>query len=379
MPPIRARLVRAKGRVVRALDRVVPAAATAVVHSSPDLDDSVVALLREAPADVPVTVLCRDPRAVARRADALGLPRPRAVPHQSARGWWAYLRSAVAVSTHGLHGCLPRPGRKSTVGLWHGELGKAIGAFAGEGPRHFDWVPVSSPLSRSLRSAEFVLDPALIHVVGSPRQRLLAPGPDRAAAPLPPGRHVVWVPTYRTSVTGAIRTDGDPEALRSELPLDDPRLDALLTRHDATLWFRPHPAADQALPPTGPRVRRATNADLADLGLTFYELLGRADCFVTDYSSVWVDFLLLDRPMVAFCPDLAAFRSGRGLAVEPHEAWFPGPVVTTAAALLDRLDAALADPRTGAEVREQRRAVLHTATADPVAAVWDRVRSEVGR
>lgn len=361
--------VRAAGLAVRVVDALFPRAAHVVVHSSPDLDDNVVALLREVPAPVRVVVLAQDPARARARARALGLVDTTIVKRYSARGLWAYLRAAVAISTHGFFDCRRRAHGKQTVGLWHGEFGKLIGSFIGERDRHFDWVPVSSELSRVSRSAEFALSPSHIHVVGVPRQKLLRP----AAEPLVPGRHVVWVPTYRTSVTGKIRTDGDPDSLGHELPLDDPGLTALLDRFDATLWFRPHPAAAQELGPAGPRVRRAANDDLQELGVTFYELLADADCFVTDYSSVWVDFLLRDRPMIAFCPDLEQYRSQRGLALEPHDAWFPGPVVTTRAETLRTLEQALGEPGADSDLRKQRMRMLHTTRTDPVLAVWDHV------
>ena len=367
-------------RVVGLLDVLVPPRSCTAIHSSPDLDDSIVALLASRPNDLDVVVLAEDPAAAAARLAALGLEGVRLVPRRSPRGTWAYLRSQVLVSTHGMFGSRPRGGSKQVVGLWHGEFGKLIGTFTGEAPRYFDWVPVSSPLSRSLRSAEFALDPHRIQVVGSPRQRLLlGGGRQRSLARGEQSRRVVvWAPTYRTSVSGMIRSDGDPEALEHTLPLDDPDLLDLLDRHRATLWYRAHPAASQR---TGrlvsPFVRSAANSDLESLGITFYELLAEADCFITDYSSLWVDFVLCDRPLVAFCPDLDRYRDDRGLALEPHETWFPGPVTTSRAGLLSELAHALEHPASGAESRSHSRAVLHTSTCDPVTATWQHVRAVI--
>ena len=367
-------------RAVGFLDALVPAGSYAAIHSSPDLDDSIVALLASRPDDLDVVVLAEDPASAAVRMAALGLDGVRLVPRRSPRGTWAYLRSQVLVSTHGMFGCRPRGGSKEVVGLWHGEFGKLIGTFAGEAPRYFDWVPVSSPLSRSLRSAEFALDPQRIHVVGSPRQRLLIAGGRQRALVRgeQPRRIVVWAPTYRTSVSGMIRSDGDPDALEHTLPLDDPELLDLLDRHGATLWYRAHPTASQK---TGrlvaPLARSAANTDLEDLGITFYELLAEADCFITDYSSLWVDFVLCDRPLVAFCPDLDRYRDDRGLALEPHEEWFPGPVTRSRAELLAELALALEHPTSGAERRSRSRALLHTSTSDPAAASWQHVRTSI--
>lgn len=364
MAPRRKVRARLGDLLVRLADRAVPAGSGVVVHSTPDLDDTVVALLRRRPAGVQVTVLAQEPATARARAAALGgLTDVPIVARHSRTGWWRYLRARHTLTTHGLFGCHPRPWGKQVVGLWHGEFGKQIGTFAGEPRRHFDWAPVSGPLARAVRAAEFHLDPARIHAVGAPRQALL-----RTPADLGPGRHVLWVPTYRTAVRGAARTDGDDDAVATALA--DPRLISTLERLEATLWFRPHPMAAQEVSGLGDRVRTATNAALQDLGMLFYELLAAADVLVTDYSSVWIDHLLVDRPMIAFCPDLDRYRGSRGLALEPHEAWFPGPVVRSLEELLAQLEMTLLDPEVDAAARSDRRRLLHADTPDPVGATW---------
>lgn len=366
--------------VLRVADLVVrPAAGGVVLHSQPDLDDTTVALLRAAPLAVPCVVLVDDLTAARRRASALDLPGVRLVSRRSLRGAWRYVRASVTLCTHGLFGSFPRP-RRHVVGLWHGEFGKLTGTFAGEPTRHYDWMPVSSELSQSLRSAEFGLPRERVAVVGSPRHDLLA----AAAATATRGtgglrRAVVWAPTFRVPLTGAQRVDGDPGATERELAPDDPELAALLERHGATLWFRAHPADSRPLAADGVLVRAADNASLEELGLTFYDLLGAADCLVTDYSSLWVDHLLCDRPMIAFCPDLDSYRTSRGLALEPHERWFPGPVVQTRADFLAAFATALGG---GDEHRAQRhhvRGLLHTtAPGSPAQRVWEHVQDVLG-
>ncbi len=369
---------RALDRLVGLADLVVPAGRVVVLHSSPDLDDSTVALLRGRPPAVPALVLAEEPASARARVAALGLE-VEVVPRRSRRGLLAYLRAPVTVTTHGVLGARPRRRGKQVVGLWHGEFGKRIGTFVGEAPRHFDWVPVSSELSRQLRTAEFALDPALVHVVGAPRQALLGDGTGvRARADLV-GPQVVVAPTYRTVVRGMSRSDGDLGRVDAESPWTWPEMTALLDRHGATLWLRPHPAADQEVPAAG-RVRSARNEDLERLGLTFYELLAAADCLVTDYSSIWVDQLVCDTPIIGFCPDLADYRRSRGLALEPYEHWFPGPVLARGEDLVAEVARVLEGADGHREHRARVRALLVGAgTGDPVAATWQAVTARCAR
>ena len=77
---------------------------------------------------------------------------------------------------------------------------------------------------------------------------------------------------------------------------------------------------------------------------------------ITDMSSVWVDYLLLDKPMIFAFPDIADYRNGRGLNIEPYEHWVPGPFVTDMDGLIDAIAAVIArhDP-SGPERRLMRR------------------------
>ena len=65
-----------------------------------------------------------------------------------------------------------------------------------------------------------------------------------------------------------------------------------------------------------------TDADLVGAGVTLYGLLGRARGLVTDYSSVWVDYLLTDRPMAFLVADRDAYT--RALVPPDVLDWAPG-------------------------------------------------------
>ena len=68
--------------------------------------------------------------------------------------------------------------------------------------------------------------------------------------------------------------------------------------------------------------------DIADLYVA-------ADALVTDYSSVFFDFVLTDKPMVFLAPDLAEYRDdNRGFYLDYHDT-VPGPVCLTTAEVVD--------------------------------------------
>ena len=66
-------------------------------------------------------------------------------------------------------------------------------------------------------------------------------------------------------------------------------------------------------------------------------LLEQVDLLVTDYSSIWVDYLLKQCPVLGFCPDLAEYTRERGFLYRLEQV-FPGPLVSTIQALTAELD-----------------------------------------
>ena len=84
-------------------------------------------------------------------------------------------------------------------------------------------------------------------------------------------------------------------------------------------------------------------------------ILGIADVLVTDYSSIFFDFLATGRPIFFLTPDLADYSGYRGLYIEP-DAW-PGPVVDTVAKLAEAVndfDRVGVDSRVSANYRAMR-------------------------
>jgi CDP-glycerol glycerophosphotransferase len=76
---------------------------------------------------------------------------------------------------------------------------------------------------------------------------------------------------------------------------------------------------------------------------------------------VWVDYLLLDRPMVFTLADLDEYAASRGTYFTPLPDHLPGPVAVDLGALATHLTQAL-DGDPWAQRRRQLRADHHTRT-----------------
>lgn len=111
-------------------------------------------------------------------------------------------------------------------------------------------------------------------------------------------------------------------------------LAATVGQQGAVLLFKAHDASDVRPQATDSLIVLPHHADLN-------AYLGACDVLVTDYSSVASDFLLLRRPIVLFVPDIDAYDTIRGFALDPT-AFLPGIVTRTKdelAKTLERLNA----------------------------------------
>jgi CDP-glycerol glycerophosphotransferase (TagB/SpsB family) len=65
-----------------------------------------------------------------------------------------------------------------------------------------------------------------------------------------------------------------------------------------------------------------------------YQLLARSTALITDYSSIWTDYLAMERPIGFFCPDLEDYAVARGVDADEFRADLAGPLLRTTTELI---------------------------------------------
>ena len=88
-------------------------------------------------------------------------------------------------------------------------------------------------------------------------------------------------------------------------------------------------------------------------------LLAHIDVLVTDYSSIYLDYLLVDKPMIFIPYDIEEYQSYRGFLFD-YDTHTPGDKVYTQAEFVDSLDKALNYTETGAMERKRVKDLFHT-------------------
>lgn len=365
-PAKRPLLKRALLRALAGLNAVVPKSPKKILlHSVPDLEDGILAVLEELLTRGHRPVLLLDNAAKVSTVERRFSDRVAAVPKNSWPGLYQYMRAGRVITTHGLFGAYEPPRRQVVTNIWHGEaLSKPVGLWDGQPPVRSTLATALSSVGKAFRCAEFGLNPAKVLVLGAPRNdRLLRA--DRSSV----RRRVLsdestavflWLPTYRNAVIGQRRIDGEPYT--SLLPFEEATvldIDSWLLAENALLLVKPHPLGQQGETGEYHQIRYVDTAMLEKHGVSLYELLASVDCLITDVSSVWVDYLLVDRPLIFAFPDLEAYRATRGIHLEPYDRWVPGPLATTGSRLLDEMKSVVRGEDSWAHMRSDTKLRLH--------------------
>lgn len=354
--------------VLRALSRVVPQTRSVVVTASPETEGNGVetarALVRRYGGRV---VWLRDRGPVPPEVADLAAQGMVLVPKASLAGLWAYLRAEAVLFTHGLYGS-PRPvARKPVVNLWHGDGPKDITPGRGVGALIASTYFVgSTSMFSPWQAATFGVPGDRVLLTGNPRTDRLwdPPSADQLARLGIDRGFVVWMPTFRRPrAVGAVRVYDDGPVADDRDGLAE--LVAGLAARGLQLVVKPHPMdADRR---RWPGAVTLEEDDLAAAGVTLYGLLGASSGLVTDYSSVWVDYLLLDRPLAFLATDRATYD--RPLHPADVLDWVPGEVVD----LTDRpFEEFLADVAADGDLgAERRRSVAERIGLDLTATAAD--------
>ncbi|ENZ0175022.1 CDP-glycerol glycerophosphotransferase family protein [Providencia rettgeri] len=257
-------------------------------------------------------------------------------------GFWHIVSSKYIYFTHGLYNGFDTISskRQLVINLWHGMPLKNIAKLDGA----ISW-PVShkvistSPIFQGIMSRAFDVDLSCVMVCGLPRNNILLQSPSiklRHSLKENFSKMYVWLPTYRVSNKGDVRIDGDISSIFGMDGIVVDELNDKLKRLNALIIIKPHPmAVYDDLKKSYSNIKLVDEEWILNNNTSLYEILSISDALITDYSSVFVDYLLLNRPIIFTLSDLKQYSSNRGFCLELPE--FPGYVVSSAKELYDIL------------------------------------------
>ncbi len=210
-----------------------------------------------------------------------------------------------------------RKGQKSFF-LTHGTCVKSVRRYYNL-PLTVDYMLVDGEGTRKMMAYEVAFDDTRAFALGYPRNDVLCQPPRDVRALFPNNPHekvAVWYPTFRQHKNGLTATT-------KALPfLDDEekaaRLNALAKETGVLLVLKPHFAQDisKIKACNFSNILFITDDFFVENGITSYEFIAGCDALITDYSSVYFDFLLCDKPIGLTWEDYEEYKSTVNFAID---------------------------------------------------------------
>lgn len=141
---------------------------------------------------------------------------------------------------------------------------------------------------------------------------------------------IFYMPTFRESKYGLETGNKNKFSILDFDDFNIQELDGFLESINAIMFFKLHPfhkeeATTYIEKEKVKNIYALEDVKLKENNLDLYEIINGIDILITDYSSIYFDYLLLDRPIIFTPLDLAEYRENVGFLLEPYSFWAPGP------------------------------------------------------
>lgn len=211
-------------------------------------------------------------------------------------------------------------------------------AYTPESYKTVDKVCIASEMDMLIFSAFSAIPEDKYKITGNPRNDILMISDGRKHLEKLIGRNLINkkiifnMPTFHVHENSGI-TNG--ETINEGIKIKNfnyAKFDKLLEDHNAILISKVHHAEERLITSKMKEYKLKnilflSNDDLDKNNLNLYEILNSADLLITDYSSIYGDFLFMDKPIIFTNSDIEQYRKERGICLEPYDFWTAGPKV----------------------------------------------------
>lgn len=203
--------------------------------------------------------------------------------------------------------------------LTHGTAIKSIHSYYTM-PRGVDYLLVASEGTKSMMAYELMVDIDKVVATGFPRNDVFS-DPPRDIHPLFEGDYdkiIVWYPTFRQHKLGRKKT-----ACSNALPiLYDPQhaieLNRIAEEKKVLIVIKPHFVQDISCITKYnlKNIKFIDDSFFTDNKISSYEFIGNCDAMITDYSSVYFDYLLCNKPIALIWEDIEQYKQDPGFSID---------------------------------------------------------------
>lgn len=232
------------------------------------------------------------------------------------------------------------PSKKQiSVDYWHGTPLKKINLMLDKLGDYqynfFTYLTAPSEMFRSIMAESFGCREEQVIIAGHPRNDDLFQKEDEIhKLEIDKNKYrkiFAWLPTYRASRDNLIQDSSAVFVKNGGIPLfhtkeSFQKLNEYMKEKNSMLLIKLHPAQNiEALNVKDmSHIKILTNAYLSQKRIRLYRLLKDTDALITDYSSVYFDYLLLDKPEAFIIEDMKEYKNHRGFVVDNPLDYMPG-------------------------------------------------------
>lgn len=142
-----------------------------------------------------------------------------------------------------------------------------------------------------------------------------------------------------------------------------------------------HPLEEDQLaqtlsPHTNKYFQVMTTSTFSQLGYkSSLELLPSCDLMITDYTSMYLDFLLIDQPIIFFRPHHSYYKKARGLIFQNQDPLFtPGPTISSQKELIEQIQECFTNDRYKKERKVTQSLIYNNIHTNPMDNIEEIIR-----
>lgn len=257
------------------------------------------------------------------------------------KGLFSFFRCKYCFYCFGKYPVKPAPGQV-VFNLWHGMPLKRVGNMVkGQEKTDYDYfthILCTSEFFREIMKKSFNCDDEKIVICGQPRT-------DKMMHDYPPvkGREIkarflgfdrrknkviLWLPTFREN--GASELD-----ILSKEQFE--KLNEICLKKNYAVFIKPHPLSSFKKEnfEQYDGIKIITDQLFEYMGIDFYTVIRFSECLITDYSSVYFDYIMLDKPMAFVVSDMDEYNGDRGFVFDDPLEYMPGDIIRNGDDFLD--------------------------------------------
>lgn len=220
--------------------------------------------------------------------------------------------------------------KQVVIQMWHGAPFKGMDKgvrTSRKNKAYYTYYLTHSDYFRKAVHEAYACDDNHIAICGEPRTDVMFEENDRYELSVAGKKIIIWMPTFRKSKYVGY---SDVNQQRSIVPFftneELVQLNHKLRDMDIGLIVKIHPAQDLDL------FKNLALSNICILshemfvsrGYDLYRLLAQTDALITDYSSVFYDYMILDRPIAFTMEDFEEYKKNRGFIMQDPETLMAG-------------------------------------------------------